>query len=116
MGAIRAIKAGEVSPRSRGLLLHAATDLVRRGAEILIAGCTEIPLGLPATPVPVPVVDPTLVLARALLRHIGVEPLASPPRRLGEAHADEVFAREVVASTAGAGWEVEAEARAGLPR
>ena len=34
----------------------------------LIAGCTEIPLGLPADAVDVPLIDPALVLAQALVR------------------------------------------------
>lgn len=87
MPAIRAIKAGEVSDRTRGLLVGAAADLVERGAEALIAGCTEIPLGLPAEQVAVPVVDPTLVLAGALLRHVGLEPLPAPRGGEGAAAA-----------------------------
>ncbi|MBB6416151.1 hypothetical protein [Streptomyces sp. AK010] len=46
---------------------RAARRLTGRGAQAVIAGCTEIPLGLPAGAVDVPLVDPALVLARALV-------------------------------------------------
>lgn len=67
MSAIRAIKAGDGGPHTTRILLEAADRLIRRGAEIIIAGCTEIPLGLPAEALPVPLVDPAQVLAEAVV-------------------------------------------------
>ena len=66
MPAIRSIKAGEDAPN---LLARAARRLVDRGAQAIIAGCTEVPLGLHARELPVPLVDPTQVLAEAVIAH-----------------------------------------------
>ncbi|CAM04328.1 aspartate racemase [Saccharopolyspora erythraea NRRL 2338] len=66
MAAIRSIKAGK---DDRGLLARAARRLVDRDARAIIAGCTEIPLGLETGQLPVPVVDPTQVLAEAVIAH-----------------------------------------------
>ncbi|GAA2804337.1 aspartate/glutamate racemase family protein [Saccharopolyspora taberi] len=66
MAAIRLIKAGRRDP---GLLASAARRLVERGAQAVIAGCTEVPLGLRADDLPVPLVDPTQVLAEAVIAH-----------------------------------------------
>lgn len=65
---IRAVKAGDRGAEVRQDLLVAANGLDGRGAEVLIAGCTDIPLGLPPADVPWP--DPGLVLARAVLVHV----------------------------------------------
>jgi aspartate racemase len=45
-----------------------AADLVRRGAEVIVAGCTEVPLALAADAVSVPLIDTLDVLARAVVR------------------------------------------------
>lgn len=68
MAAIHAVKAGTHDERTTALLTRAARRLTRQGAQAVIAGCTEIPLGLPDDAVTVPVIDPALVLARALVR------------------------------------------------
>ena len=50
-------------------LAEAAALLVRQGAQAVVLGCTEIPLGLAAGPPPgVPVVDTIDALARASIR------------------------------------------------
>lgn len=65
------IKAGGVSPRARADLQQTAVSLVDQGAEAIILGCTEIPLALPQTAVAgAPLIDTTLVLARALIRAV----------------------------------------------
>jgi aspartate racemase len=66
--AIRALKAGRRGAGVAEPLRWAAKRLVDRGAQAVIAGCTEIPLGLSAAEVDVPLVDPAAVLARALIR------------------------------------------------
>ena len=48
---------------ARPLLLKIASTLVEMGAELVIAGCTEIPLVLFEDDLEVPLVDPTWVLA-----------------------------------------------------
>jgi len=63
MPAIAAVKAGRLEAGG-ALLLQAAQALQRRGAEVLILGCTEIPLVLNAENAPLPVVDATGALAR----------------------------------------------------
>jgi aspartate racemase len=68
MAAIRAVKAGERGIAAAEPLRRAATRLVDRGAQAIIAGCTEIPLGLAPGAIPVPLLDPAVVLAQALIR------------------------------------------------
>ena len=68
MEAIYAVKKGESLDRPRRLVRDAATHLLERGAQAIIAGCTEIPLILREGDLPVPVIDPTWNLARAAVR------------------------------------------------
>ncbi|MFE4758191.1 aspartate/glutamate racemase family protein [Streptomyces mirabilis] len=68
MAAIRAVKAGERDVTATEPLMRAARRLTSRGAQVIVAGCTEIPLGLPAESVDVPLVDPAVVLAKAVVR------------------------------------------------
>lgn len=61
------IKAGNRGDEPRRLLREAGNRLVARGADLLIAGCTEIPLVLKPGDFGVPVLDPLQVLARAVV-------------------------------------------------
>ena len=63
----RGIKGGG-KERPRALLRDAARGLADAGAEVVIAGCTEIPLVLTREDVSVPVVDPLEVVARVAVR------------------------------------------------
>jgi aspartate racemase len=56
-----------ISKQASGDLAEAAQHLVAAGAEGVIMGCTEIPLALRPAKLPVPLIDATLVLARALI-------------------------------------------------
>ena len=47
---------------------EAAQFVVERGAEVLITGCTELPLIFQSEHASVPIVDPTQVLAEAAVR------------------------------------------------
>ena len=58
------IKAMGPSQNSKRLILQASRALIRNGAQVIIAGCTEIPLVLQDDDLPVPVVDPVSILAR----------------------------------------------------
>lgn len=50
MTAIRAVKAGVRDDTATRLLYLRRTALAEQGAQAVIAGCTEVPLGLPRTP------------------------------------------------------------------
>jgi aspartate racemase len=63
MPGIAAVKAGRLD-EGRSLLAAAAANLQRRGATMLILGCSEIPLVLHGGNAPLPVVDATDALAR----------------------------------------------------
>ena len=67
-GAIEAVKAGDTRPEVGGWLAQAGQALITRGAEVLLAACTEIPIVLPPSMVSVPLLDPTLILAQAAVR------------------------------------------------
>ena len=70
MGAIygpRGIKSGRKT-RPRALLREAAGGLAAAGADVIIAGCTEVPLVLTQADVSVPVVDPLEVVAGVAVR------------------------------------------------
>jgi aspartate racemase len=69
MEAIYAVKKGESLDRPRQLIREAAHHLLDRGAQAVIAGCTEIPLLLREGDLPVPVIDPTWTLAKAAVRY-----------------------------------------------
>ncbi len=52
--------------------------LARRGAQAIVAGCTEIPLALRQEDLGVPYFDSVLVLARAAVTRAGGEVARSP--------------------------------------
>jgi aspartate racemase len=68
MAAIYGIKGAATLARSRALIQEAAHHLIGKGAEVIVAGCTEVPLILQDGDVPVPVIDATWVLAQAAVR------------------------------------------------
>ncbi len=63
MKAIYSVKADGPSAASKTLIREAAETLIRRGAQAIIAGCTEIPLVLADGDLSVPVIDPLALLA-----------------------------------------------------
>lgn len=67
-GAIRRVKAGDLGAAGICLIERATGELAVRGADLLVAGCTELPLLLGERSAGLPVVDPTAVLARAAVR------------------------------------------------
>jgi len=67
----KGIKAGVTEGPPREILLGIAGGLVRRGAGAILAGCTEIPLVLRAPDLPVPLVEPMAIGARAAVRRAG---------------------------------------------
>ena len=62
---------GRDALQAREDLLLAVSILVEQGAEAVILGCTELPLVFPEKELDgVPLIDPTAILARALIREI----------------------------------------------
>jgi aspartate racemase len=68
MKAIDLIKAGNTGKESEDLLAEAGAHLEARGAQVLVLGCTEIPLAFNPERATVPVVNATRVLAEAAIR------------------------------------------------
>ncbi len=68
LAAIKSVKAGDLGKRVRERVRAAATALIRRGADAIILGCTELPLVMAAGDAPVSVLDGTEILAAAAVR------------------------------------------------
>jgi aspartate racemase len=60
-----------------------ARRLVDRGAQGIIAGCTELPLALDPAEVPVPVFNPLKLLAKAAIIAAGLNPAAAVEEKQG---------------------------------
>ena len=65
MGCVYAVKRGDTGDAPRAEMRRLAAALVEAGAEVVIAGCTELPLLLGPADVSVPLVDSAEVLAQA---------------------------------------------------
>jgi len=61
------IKAVGPSENSKRLILKTSQKLIHQGAQVIIAGCTEIPLVLKEGDLSVPVIDPISILAKAAI-------------------------------------------------
>ncbi|MBB6271700.1 aspartate racemase [Pedobacter cryoconitis] len=62
-----------VTQEARDILMRSCDELINRGAEIIILGCSEISIALTETFIGTcPLIDPSRVLAKALLKFIGV--------------------------------------------
>jgi aspartate racemase len=58
------IKAAGVSTETRRAMQEMALLLLSQGAELIVGGCTEVPLALSQDNLPVPLIDTTEILAR----------------------------------------------------
>ena len=65
------VKAGVKSARARNAVVRIARTLSARGAQAIIAGCTEIPLVLRASDLTVPFLEPMTIGAAVCLRKAG---------------------------------------------
>ena len=65
---IAAVKAGRITPAIQTAVITAASELVRQGAGVIVAACTELPLVLSQEHLGVPFIDPTRALAAAAVR------------------------------------------------
>jgi aspartate racemase len=79
--AIARVKAGHRGPSEAAAIAEIGGRLVGRGAQALIAGCTEIPLVFEPADTSVPVVDPTAVLADAVVGAVAAWRTRPPARR-----------------------------------
>ncbi|RMG94357.1 MAG: amino acid racemase [Chloroflexi bacterium] len=71
---------GKPAPQAIDHLHKGATQLRQLGAEAIILGCTEMPLAITDSHlVELPVIDPTLVLARALIKAVAPHKLRPLP-------------------------------------
>ncbi|MGI8857401.1 MAG: aspartate/glutamate racemase family protein [Thermomicrobiales bacterium] len=68
MRAIHCVKSGQTGRDVTDLVGVAARSLIDHGAEAVITGCTELPLVFKDGDAAVPVIDPTTVLAEAVVR------------------------------------------------
>ena len=68
MESIYAVKAGSLGDRQRAALVGVAERLVERGADVIVAGCTEIPLALSEEQSPRPLIDPAVLLANRVVQ------------------------------------------------
>jgi aspartate racemase len=82
MKAIYAVKAGNLSEEIKKNILKIAQKLIDKGAEAIIAGCTEIPLILKEGDVPVPIIDPTQVLAKITIREAKIQNNSNNPHHI----------------------------------
>jgi aspartate racemase len=71
----KGIKAVGPTAWSKALIAVAANTLISRGAQLIIAGCTEIPLVLRDGDLSVPVVDALTVLARVAVERARGRPV-----------------------------------------
>ena len=70
------VQAHPVSVKARESLLEGLHTLEKQGAQAIILGCTEIPLGIPERTIgETYCIDPGLILARALIREFCIEKL-----------------------------------------
>ncbi len=65
------IKAGFSSGSPKETIVNIAKVLVARGADAIIAGCTEVPLVLKDTDIPVPLIEPLRITAQACVLEAG---------------------------------------------
>lgn len=68
MGSIYGIKVGRTGPAVRSNLVSVAETLVARGADVIVAACSELPLILDEGELAVPLVDAAEALADAVVR------------------------------------------------
>jgi aspartate racemase len=67
MALVYGVKAGDMGPEARAGMVAIAHDLAARGAELIVAACTEVPLLLGPDDSPVPLLDSTDALVDRLV-------------------------------------------------
>ena len=70
------VQANPVTETARNILLEGVKSLQKMNADAVILGCTEIPIGIPERKIGRTfIIDPGLILARALIRETEPEKL-----------------------------------------
>jgi aspartate racemase len=69
----KGIKAGYTEGEPGKIIVDTAHTLIDRGAEAIIAGCTEVPLVLKEEDIPVPLIEPMSAMAEAAILKAGYE-------------------------------------------
>lgn len=69
----KGIKAGLTSGTVKEAIVNTARVLAGRGADAIIAGCTEVPLVLKEEDIPVPLIEPMKIVALASIVEAGYE-------------------------------------------
>ncbi|MEA2005264.1 MAG: amino acid racemase [Acidobacteriota bacterium] len=69
----KGIKAGYTSGAPKEIIIQIAHSLIQRGAEAIIAGCTEVPLVLTSKDISVPLIEPMSIIARVSIKKAGYE-------------------------------------------
>ena len=67
----KGIKAGFTSGFPKKVIRKTAQKLIKRGAEAIVAGCTEVPLVLKEKDLPVPFIEPMKIAALACILKAG---------------------------------------------
>jgi aspartate racemase len=75
---IKDVQATQTREEIAAALSSVARELIDRGAQGIIAGCTEIPLALQQAHLSVPYFDALTVLGREAIRRAGLEPSPLP--------------------------------------
>lgn len=69
MKIIYSIKGGVIE-QNKDLFLKIVEEYIKSGSEIIIAGCTEIPLLFPYIKTKIPIIDSTLCLAKKVIKFV----------------------------------------------
>ncbi|TCN35489.1 aspartate racemase [Kribbella orskensis] len=77
MNTIAAVKGGRAGPAEAHALTSVARRLTARGAEQVVAPCTELVLAVHAGELGLPLVDPARLLARTIVELVAMEPIPS---------------------------------------
>lgn len=80
------IKAGFTTGRPRTAIVRIARRLIERGAEAVIAGCTEVPLVLKEGDISVPLIEPLTIGARTCIKRAGYKLKKNNPPAPLQAH------------------------------
>ena len=67
------IKAGFTSGAPKDMIVNVSRELIARGAEAIIAGCTEVPLVLKDRDISVPLIEPMMIMAERSILEAGYE-------------------------------------------
>jgi len=65
------IKAGYTTGDAKERIIHVANDLIKKGAELIVGGCTEIPIVIKPGDLSVPFIDTLSVLADSAILKSG---------------------------------------------